>query len=327
MMLPDRIDSLDLSTMVEQVALTGQLVESSMDLYRAHIERYKAFCETYGMNMLDPKTFEQYRNALIAMPKEDGAGQRTAAYINNNLIAIRQMVKWAGEHDYLQPEIAAKFLMVKLVSERALRNRMKPYTRVRLSEKEIHTLLASIDQSTLYGARNVALVATLASSGLRVSELCNLTVEQLYAQDGSWFFAVQGKKDIHARAVPVAPVAVERIQAWLTRREQETGITVPYVFTAFSSARQEPLAHPLSTEAVRQLLRKLVHAAGLVEQRPVLAHITPHWLRRYVGTEATSRYGIAVGAQVLGHKNINTTQQHYNLATLPGGLTDDLVRL
>ena len=74
-----------------------------------------------------------------------------------------------------------------------------------LTLEEIDNLIGSIDLSTSEGQRNRAILETLYSCGLRVSELCNLKLSELYLEDG--FIKVEGKGS-KQRLVPISPRAI-----------------------------------------------------------------------------------------------------------------------
>ena len=94
-----------------------------------------------------------------------------------------------------------------------------PQTGFKLPEvmtvEEIDLLIGSIDRGTKEGQRNRAILETLYSCGLRVSELCNLKLSELYFEEG--FIKVEGKGS-KQRLVPISPRAIKEIRLYFTDR-------------------------------------------------------------------------------------------------------------
>ena len=84
-----------------------------------------------------------------------------------------------------------------------------------LTVEEIDTIIATVDMSKKEGQRNRAILETLYSCGLRVSELCNLKLSELYFDEG--FIKVEGKGS-KQRLVPISPRAIKEIKYWLLDR-------------------------------------------------------------------------------------------------------------
>ncbi len=79
-------------------------------------------------------------------------------------------------------------------------------------------LISKPDTRSLSGVRDVALLHTLASSGLRASELAHLTVSQIVQQDYGYLLRVLGKNDAEFRDAHLSPTAYDAIQVWLQAR-------------------------------------------------------------------------------------------------------------
>lgn len=81
--------------------------------------------------------------------------------------------------DMVSEIIALKFQDIDGVKVKALKNRLKQHGRTRITPEDMRRLCQTPDAATLVGMRDRALLATLASSGLRASELANLTSGQI----------------------------------------------------------------------------------------------------------------------------------------------------
>lgn len=189
---------------------------------------------------------------------------------------------------------------------------VRPSTRRRISPEEMRRLCDAPPLNALKGWRDRALLHTLASSGLRASELVTLREEQVMEYSGNFFVSVLGKYQTFPRQACLSHEARAALEAWIARRP----LASPYLFTAFQGRSLRPLAIPLSTRGLRFIVEAYARYAGL-------AHVSPHGFRRFVGTQL-ARTDIRMAQKALGHKSIETTARHYVLDDLEGGLTDGL---
>jgi integrase/recombinase XerD len=168
------------------------------------------------------------------------------------------------------------------------------------------------DTTTLIGLRDAALLATLASSGLRESEVASLTTAQIEARRGGYIVLVKGKTDLEPREAPLSKEAYEKIQAWIVRRP----ILSSAIFTGFGGRGRAPNEKSMSGVSVWRVVQGYAGAVGL-------SHVKPHDFRRFVGTQLAKK-DIRQAQKALGHKRIDTTARHYVLDELEPGLTDGL---
>ena len=124
-----------------------------------------------------------------------------------------------------------------------------------LTVEEIDALIGQIDRSTREGQRNCAILETLYSCGLRVSELCNLKISDLYLNEG--FIKVEGKGN-KQRLVPISPRAVSELKNYFLDREQ--GLIKPgYEDFVFISR----FGKNISRIMVFHIIKELAAAIGL----------------------------------------------------------------
>jgi integrase/recombinase XerD len=285
--------------------LAGQLAPSSIAMYRRDFAAYLAFAETPAA-ALDAQTLARWRTHL--------AQQTTLSpnTINRMLSAVKRLMVAAAEQGYLSHELAAAFAHIDGVKVKALKNRTKQHARIKITPAQMRRLVDAPDRTTLIGARDAALLATLASSGLRISEATTLTVGQILEQGKGFLVSVQGKNDVAFREAPLSREAKQRIDEWLHMRP----IFSQYVFTGFGGRGERSVATPISCAGAWKVVR---HYAGQLG----LDHIKPHDFRRFVGTQLAKK-DIRVAQKALGHKRIDTTAKHYVLDELESGLTDNL---
>jgi len=285
--------------------LTGHLAPSSLRKYHQAQRAYLAFCDT-PTQALQAVTLARWRTHLA---------QNTLLSphtINRLLAAVKRLVHEAAAQGYVDGATAAAFARVAGVKPQALKHRLKATARTRLLPWHMRRLCDAPDPQTLRGRRDRALLATLASSGCRVSEVVTLTAAQVTARTGRFVLQVLGKNQTAPREAPLSQEAYMLIEAWLARRPVESA----YLFTSFAGRGPRATAKPMSPTAVWQAVQHYAAVGGL-------QHVKPHDFRRFVGTELAKR-DIRQAQKALGHARIETTAKHYVLDELEVGLTDGL---
>jgi integrase/recombinase XerD len=193
-----------------------------------------------------------------------------------------------------------------------MKSRLKQHSRTRIAPDDMRRLVDAPNASTLIGLRDRALLATLAGSGLRASELATLTLAQIEARDGGYVCYVQGKTDTKPRAAHLSQEAKQAVDAWIAARPGSS----TFIFTSFSRRGAAPGDEAMTETAVWLIVQRYA-------ERLHLEHIKPHDFRRFLGTQL-ARKDIRKAQIALGHKSIETTARHYVLDELEAGLTDHL---
>ena len=165
-----------------------------------------------------------------------------------------------------------------------------------LSIEEIDSILSVIDVSTSEGTRNYAIIETLYSCGLRVSELINLRFSDMYFDEG--FIRVVGKGN-KQRLVPISDIAIQKIKYWLEYR-REIDVKKGYEDFVFVSPRR---GKALSRITVFYFIKQYAEAAGIKKE------VSPHVFRHSFATHLLERgANIRVIQEMLGHEKITTTE-------------------
>lgn len=188
-------------------------------------------------------------------------------------------------------EPAGACAAVEGVSVVAVRQRLKAPARVRLTPAPRRQLCDAPNPATLLGLRDRAWLATLAGSGCRSSAGIALTVGQRETRDGGSVLEVLGKGQAPPRDAPLRREAYAHLQAWLTARAAPGGVETPVILTACAGPR--PTARQLTAGAAWCAVRTYALQCGL-------AHVTPHDLRRFVGTQLATR-ALRQAQKALGH--------------------------
>jgi integrase/recombinase XerD len=169
-----------------------------------------------------------------------------------------------------------------------------------LSLEEIDLMIAQIDMSKSESHRNRAIIEILYGSGLRVSELVNLRLSNMYIQEGYMRIIGKGNKQ---RLVPISPVADQWLEYWLEDRSK-LDIKSEYSDIVFLNRYG------------RQLTRAMIFTIikGLAKQADIRKTISPHTLRHSFATHLLQNGAdIRVIQELLGHQNISTTEIYTHL--------------
>lgn len=218
-----------------------------------------------------------------------GEGPRSQARI---LSGVRSFYR------YLQLEGYLKMDPSELLESPQIGEHLPEY----LTTDEVDQLEASIDLSKWEGQRNKAIIEVLFSCGLRVSELVNLQLSNLYLDEKCVRVIGKGNKE---RLVPISDAAIKELNLWFYDRRQmdikpgEEG----YVFL-------NRRGHHLTRVMILIMIKKQAQDAGIKKT------ISPHTLRHSFAT-ALLRGGADLRAiqAMLGHENIGTTEIYTHLET------------
>lgn len=164
-----------------------------------------------------------------------------------------------------------------------------------LTVEEIDRIISTVDMEKKEGQRNRAILETLYSCGLRVSELCNLKISDLYFEEG--FIKVEGKGG-KQRLVPISPRAIKEIKYWFADRNLgkiKKGYE-DYVFLA-------RWGNNISRIMVFHMIKELAEKAGITK------NISPHTFRHSFATHLLEGGANLRAIQcMLGHESIATTE-------------------
>ncbi len=290
---------------IDAALLAGYLTAPSMRRYVDIFGKYTAWCAEHGHEAAHPDALSAWR---ATMTTDTPYSPNT---INQRIDIIKRIMAEAGQRGYITTETAYAFSLIRRVSVRALRERLKRHSRTRISAADMRRL-CDAPPATVIGARDRALLATLASSGLRCNEAASLTVGQIEPRGSHYVVLVQGKTDTEPREAPLSREAYGLILAWLDKRPMMSTA----IFTRFDGRGGRASDKAMSGVSVWRTVQTYAQACGL-------SHIKPHDFRRFVGTQLAAR-DIRKAQKALGHKRIDTTAAHYVLDELEPGLTEDL---
>lgn len=173
-----------------------------------------------------------------------------------------------------------------------------------LSVDEVERLLTAVDLSEPQGHRNRAIIEVLYACGLRVSELTNLRISNLFLEQG--FVKVLGKND-KERLVPIGREAIEQLRIYLKDyRNKQENVTPGHENFVFLNRRGQQLTRVM----VFYIVKELAALAGITKT------ISPHTFRHSFATHLVEGGADLKAVQdMLGHESITTTELYTHLDT------------
>ncbi|HDZ22672.1 hypothetical protein LCGC14_0303810 [marine sediment metagenome] len=226
--------------------------------------------------------------AYLAMMRNSGYSKATAA---RKLASLRSFYKYLVRQGHLSSSPVSVIRTPK-------QDKRLPKC---LDVEQVGALLSAPDTSTLLGARDRAVLETIYSAGLRISELVELNVEDLDEFGGALRIRGKGKKE---RLAPLGGCALSAVQVYLDKRAAAAGeaATGP-LFVNRAGQR-------ISDRSIRRKLNKYMAAAGIP------GHVSPHVLRHSFATHMLNAGADLRSVQeMLGHESLSTTQIYTHMTT------------
>ena len=271
----------------QYLTLEKSLSKHSIEAYHRDIEKLKSWSLNQGFNnslSLKRKNLEQF-SAFIA---DLGFQATSQARI---VSGVRAFYKYLVLDDWLA-ESPADFLEPPKVG------RKLP---VVLSPEEIDAMINTIDRSTDEGERNVAMLETLYSCGLRVSELVGLKITHVHLNEQYVQVLGKGNKE---RLVPISQKALKHIQLYTNNIRNKLDITKSHRDTVFLNR----YGRGLTRQSVFLFIKKAGLMAGIDKV------ISPHSFRHSFATHLVEAGAdLRAVQEMLGHESITTTEIYTHL--------------
>lgn len=265
--------------------------------YEHYLIRFTDFMEQNSSRKITPKqvTLDKIRAYRLYLNRLEGQNGEAMKKITQNyhLIALRAFLKYLAKRDIetLSPE--------KIELADANRKQIGF-----LEPSELEALFAAplqFEKKENIAARDTAILETLYSTGLRVSELCNLDRKQVNLERREFSVRGKGGKD---RVVFVSPSAASAILAYLKFRKD----TAEPLFIHFSGIKDENEGGEymrLAPRSIQRMIQKYSNLGGITKT------VTPHVLRHSFATDLLINGADIRSVQaLLGHSSITTTQMY-----------------
>jgi site-specific recombinase XerD len=259
--------------------------------YGFYLNRFADFSKVKDIKDLDQDMVRQFRLWLNRQTDQKGEPLKKNTQ-NYHLIALRSMLKYLARRD-LKTMAAEKIELAKM-----------PMRQIEFMEgSELQNLLESPlkDNAPLViQLRNKAVVELFFSTGLRISELGNLQIEDVNLKKDEFTIRGKGSK---LRIVFLSNQAKNAIQQYLERRRD----TNPYLFVSHDRAakgrEKDEETAPLTPRSIQRMIKKMAKMAGITKK------VTPHVLRHSFATDLLQNGADIRSVQtMLGHSSITTTQ-------------------
>lgn len=260
----------------------------TVENYDRYLTKFLAFAKTDSPGTLTEEMVREFRLYLNRQPgtkvgsRMEPMKRKTQNYY---LIALRAFLKYMRKRgiESLSPE---RIELAK-VPERSLDL---------ISPTELDRLMKAPDPSTVQGLRDRAILELLFSTGLRISELCSLSIDDVDLTREE--FSVRGKGD-KIRVVFLSDSAKTAIKTYLKARKDMDDA----LFIQFGKNAKGAKDLRLSPRAVQRMLKQCAAKAGITRK------VSPHVIRHSFATDLLTNGADLRSVQaLLGHAHIGTTQ-------------------
>ena len=265
----------------QYLRLERNFSENTLDAYTKDLDKLLRFLDDEGVGYREAKL--EHLQTFSATLMDVGIANRSIARI------------LAGVRSFYHFLIAEREIVddpTELLESPARGERLPDV----LSIEEIDALIAAVDLSKDEGQRNRAIIETLYSCGLRVSELCQLKISDLFLDEGFIRVHGKGKKE---RLVPISQRAIDELDRWFVDRD---GVNIrpgneDFVFLSFRRGS------PLSRISVFHIVKMLCLKVG------IRSTVSPHTFRHSFATHLLEGgANLRAIQEMLGHEDIGTTE-------------------
>ncbi|MDD5116112.1 MAG: tyrosine recombinase XerC [Candidatus Omnitrophica bacterium] len=250
--------------------------------YRHDLEDFGRFLAGADPGKVDYLSLRKY----LAVLKEKNLGSRT---VGRRLSALRSFFRFLSREGYIKAN------PILMLSSPKLEKHLPSF----MTEEEVKKLIESAfarNETDILGLRDRAILESFYSSGLRISELVGLNLDDIDFISGIIKIRGKGKKE---RVAPIGEAAISAIRKYLDKRKKQSNA----VFLNRNSSR-------ISARGVRYVLEKYLRSA---EMRP---GVSPHTFRHSFATHLLNRGAdLRTVQELLGHANLSTTQIYTHLTT------------
>jgi len=274
-----------LDTFIDHLWLEDGLSKNTLESYRTDLGQFAYWLQKKQSSLLDANQgcIQQYLAAKFSHSKPRTIGRLIAS--------IRRFYRYCLRENLLQIDPSLQIESPKLP-------RSLPKS---LNESEVERLLKAPDINQPMGLRDKAMLELLYASGLRVSELVNISVNEVSTQDGVVRVTGKGSK---TRLVPMGEEAADWIVRYLKNGRPEI-LQKKMSDSLFVTAR----ASAMTRQAFWYLIKRYALLAGIAKP------MSPHVLRHAFATHLLNHGAdLRVVQMLLGHSDISTTQIYTHVA-------------
>lgn len=276
-----------ISEFIEYLEVERGRSQKTAENYYLYLQRLIEFAGDEPISILDAELIRKWRLWLNRYKtiNDEPLGTLTQSY---HLIALRSFLRYCSKRG-----------IITLTPEKVELPKVRKKQVTFLSSDEVDRLISGIKPKDAISIRDRAIVELLFSSGLRVSELCNLNRDHINLSRGEFTVRGKGQKD---RPVFISPEASEWLAEYIkTRTDSYMPLFIRYTRGKPSDPRGEDMR--LTPRSVQRIVSHYALLAGITK------HVSPHSLRHSFATDLLMNGADLRSVQsMLGHSNIATTQ-------------------
>jgi site-specific recombinase XerD len=272
---------------LEYLEIEKNRAPKTLENYGRYLQRFIGFAKIKNVEDMSEETIRQYRLYLNRLRDHDGQPLKKVTQ-NYHIIALRNFLKYMAKRG------------IKCVSAEKVELGKQEDREVTFLEKgELGRLLTAPDGQSLTAMRDRAILHTLFSTGMRVSELCSLDRGEIDTKRGELSVMGKGSK---IRLVFLSPEAKESLQTYLDKRgdvDEALFIRIP---KKENYGKESDLR--LTPRTIQRIVKKYAIKAGIMGKS-----VSPHKLRHSFATDLL-RNGADIRSvqSLLGHSSVTTTQ-------------------
>lgn len=256
--------------------------DNTISEYFLHLHKYLEYIEKLHWNYLCIT-----KENIITYLKYLDSQKLTNRTIANKLSSLRTF------YDYLLDEKLIKNNVFKLISNPKIDKKLPNF----LSQEEFRQIVDNINDDTILGARNKLIVELLYATGIRVSELVNLKIDDIIKNNQSIRILGKGKKE---RIVYYGEYAGVAMDVYLNMRSH---ITSEYLIL-------NNKGNKITSRGIEGIIDKIAKEAQISN------NVTPHTFRHTFATHLlNSGADIKTVQELLGHSSLNTTEVYTHITS------------
>jgi integrase/recombinase XerD len=255
--------------------------------YMSDIEKLETYCRSKGVDIADAtqEDVQQFLYELSRGAESDELRQICARSQARVLSGLRQFYRYLLYSDKISQD------PTELIDAPKIGDHLPEV----LTIEEVDRLISAIDLSQPEGQRNRAIIEVLYGSGLRVSELVNLKISNMYLDKEYMLVEGKGSKQ---RLVPLSGEAIKQLKYWFMDRQR---LDIKPGHTDFCFLNR--YGRQLTRVMVFIIIKRLAEAAAIHK------NISPHTLRHSFATHLLQGgANLRVIQELLGHENLATTE-------------------
>lgn len=275
----------DISDLIREFQQEHDAKPGTLKLYKFLLHKFYYWMQVKGYDIRSPK-----EKQLLWWKKELLENDKSPAYINLCLSAVKSYFRWMETNGYYTA-IGAN---VKAVT------RDENFKKIPLLKEDVKKLLNSIDDTTITGTRDKALISLLFANGLRLGEALGLNISDMH-EDKNLLF-IKGKGRFEREPVMVNEGVINRINLYLEQRTDDITANSPMFIPHRKGTNLTPAG--LTRESATEVINRRLEAAQL--KRPgVTAHSLRHGAAVELILSGATLYEVSI---FLRHRTLNISR-------------------